>query len=142
MRGGLFMSLNKKDEVWNQWVNRAKDFLKWSKDNYKEENYPLVCYLCQQSVELLLKGWLYKLEIVPPKTHMLLRLSKLLGEKNIDLSELSEELSRLSEYYFESRYPGDETIVALGEEYAKQALEDGGEVWAKFNDWRELNCED
>ena len=84
------------------WLNRSSDLLKWSEDNFKLENYPLVCYLTQQSIELLLKGLIYKQDKIPPKSHNLVRLAKL---AKIDTNKLIEELTILSEYYFESRYP-------------------------------------
>ena len=87
------------------WIGKSKDNLKWAEDNLKIGNYPLVCYLAQQSTELLLKGCLYFKNQVPPKTHNLLFLSKKCEELGFDLKEVEVKLATLTEYYAESRYP-------------------------------------
>lgn len=58
------------------WIDKSEENLKWAKDNLKSGNHPLVCYLSQQAVELLLKGYIYSNNKVPPKTHQLIRLAK------------------------------------------------------------------
>jgi len=48
------------NEEYLKWLDKAGDNLKWAKDNLEDENYPLVCFLTQQAVELALKGFMYK----------------------------------------------------------------------------------
>ena len=111
------------------WLQKSEENLNWAEDNLKLSNFGLVCYLSQQAVELLLKGYIYSRDKIPPKTHQLVRLAdivKKLGLKEID--RLLPKLATLSEYYFESRYP-DELREELGtEEVAGKALQAAREI--------------
>ena len=66
-----------------------------------------VCFLSQQMAEKYLKGFLVFHQIEFPKIHQLEKLLQMC--KNIDslFSELNEESVLLSEFYIETRYPGD-----------------------------------
>lgn len=44
---------------YQDWLSRSEDNLKWARDNLSLGNWPLVGFLSQQAVELLLKGYLY-----------------------------------------------------------------------------------
>jgi len=63
--------------------------------------------LSQQLAEKCLKAYLAENNLRVPKIH---QLEKLLGECkkiSLDFNKLNEEAVVLSEYYIESRYPGD-----------------------------------
>ena len=89
------------------WFENAQDNLKWAEDNFKDGNFPLVCFLSQQAVELLLKSCIYSKDKIPPKTHQLVRLAEFCKQLGFKLNELLPKLAILSEYYLESRYPDE-----------------------------------
>ncbi len=113
------------------WVSKARDNLKWAGDNLPLGNYPLVCFLSQQAVELLLKGFIYSKGQIPPKTHNLVRLENVCSELGLNIKKHLQDLATLSEFYFETRYP-DEALTELnnrsvaekGYESAKTILAD------------------
>ena len=96
------------------WRKKSEENLKWADDNLKAGNFPLVCYLAQQAVELLLKGYLYSQNKIPPKTHQLIRLAKFSEKLGLKIKGLLPKLAILSEYYLESRYP-DQLNVDLND---------------------------
>ena len=110
------------------WKNKAVDNLKWANDNFKLGNYALVCYLAQQAIELLLKGYIYSKNKIPPRTHNLLRLSKICSELGLNLSGFTQELAVLSEYYFETRYPDHPERDTDNRDIALEALEFSREI--------------
>jgi len=115
------------------WVLKAKDNLKWANDNLKLGNCPLVCYLSQQAVELLLKGYLYSKGSIPPKSHNLVMLAKLCeGYELKKVGKLLPKLAILSEFYFESRYP-DSIVSELNDRYiAADALESAKDIYKEI----------
>lgn len=114
------------------WFNRADDNLKWASDNLLDVNYPLVCFLSQQAVELVLKGYLYLKETVPAKTHSLVNLSEICKKQGLELSEeMMKYLDILTDYYFESRYPDMLDINLDNEKVAREALESAKKIVEK-----------
>jgi HEPN domain-containing protein len=113
------------------WVSKARDNLKWASDNLPLTNFPLVCFLSQQAVELLLKGLIYSKKQIPPKTHNLVRLENVCAELGFDLKQHQEDLALLSEFYFETRYP-DEVLSELNEQaVAEKALKSAKSIFDK-----------
>jgi len=104
------------------WFEKASDNLKWAEDNLKDNNFPLVCYLSQQAVELALKGFLYSKGVVPPKSHLLVKLGEVCKENGLDVTEIMVDLAVLSEYYLEARYPDELNRDLDNENLAKEAL--------------------
>jgi len=115
------------------WVLKAKDSLRWASDNLKLVNYPLVCYLSQQAIELLLKVYLYSRGFIPPKTHNLVMLAKLCeGYRLEKMSKLLSKPARLSEFYLESRYL-DSIVTELNDRFvATSALEDAKDIYKEI----------
>ena len=68
------------------WFKKADDNLLWAEDNLDDGFYPLVCFLTQQAVELALKGFLYKKEVIAPKSHKLIDIYKVCEESGLKLS--------------------------------------------------------
>lgn len=111
------------------WVSKAEDNLLWAKDNLDDGFYPLVCFLVQQAVELILKGYLYKKEIIPVKTHNLVNLYEICSKSGLKISaELNKGLGILTDYYFESRYPDMLDIDLNNKEIATEALKYAQEI--------------
>lgn len=114
------------------WFSKADDNLKWASDNLVGGNYPLVCFLSQQAVELVLKGYLYLKETIPAKTHSLVNLSEICIRQGLELSEeIIEYLNILSDYYFESRYPDILDINLDNKKVAQEALESAKKIVEK-----------
>jgi len=91
----------------NEWLKYANNDLEAA--NHLLTLYPLkleiICYLCQQSAEKMLKAfWLYS-EIFPPKTHDLELLRSKCEEFDASFLELAGECIRLNDYSSQPRYP-------------------------------------
>jgi HEPN domain-containing protein len=109
---------------YQSWIDKSEDNLKWANDNFKLGNYALTCFLSQQSIELLLKGYLYfKKDVVSPKTHQLLRLAEESKKVGLNLDVYASELSLLSTFYFESRYPDNFNDELEKESTANEAIQ-------------------
>lgn len=87
--------------------------------------YPLrlevICYLCEQSVEKLLKGFLSMQEVVPPRTHDLMKLCRMCSEYNEQFNDVLEACSNLNPYGVQVRYPNN---IELIESDMHEALRD------------------
>lgn len=111
------------------WLEKSEENLKWAEDNLKAGNFPLVCYLSQQAVELLLKGYIYSQNKIPPKTHHLIRLAKVSEKLGLKVKSLLPKLATLSEYYLESRYPDQLEKSLDNRKTAAKALEDARKIY-------------
>lgn len=103
-----------------EWLKKSQEDEEAVKALSKEKvSFSVICFLSQQIAEKCLKAYLAEYDLRIPKIH---QLEKLLGECkkiSLDFDTLSEEVISLSEYYIESRYPGDYP-EGIGE---KEALE-------------------
>lgn len=70
-------------------------------------NFDAVCFHAQQCVEKLMKALLIHLGIVPPRTHDLTELDRLLGPVCAQWSWLVQELRFLTRASVDFRYPGE-----------------------------------
>ena len=114
------------------WRKKSEENLKWADDNLKAGNFPLVCYLAQQAVELLLKGYLYSQNKIPPKTHQLIRLAKFSEKLGLKIKDLLAKLAVLSEYYLESRYPDQLNVDLNDRRIAVEALEAARKIYKEI----------
>ncbi len=80
-----------------------------------------ICFHSQQMVEKYLKGLLVYYKKKFRKVHDLLELEKNLLSVAPDIKEYEKDLDLLSQYYIETRYPGEYPEFTLDE--AKQAFE-------------------
>ena len=85
----------------------------------------IICFLCQQSAEKNLKGYLiYKGVTEPPKIHNLDILGEMCSEYGERFAELKRACGALTRYGVQPRYPNElgitdhDTLKAL--EYARQ----------------------
>ncbi len=95
-------------------------WIKFAAQDYKAKNVlsniedleKVFAFHCQQSIEKLLKALLNENDILPPKSHDIIRLYTLLPvsikEKFKDLMPLMEELNSI---YIDSRYPADFALL-------------------------------
>jgi len=87
--------------------------------NMKPIPIELICYLCQQSAEKNLKGYLVFHDINPPKTHDLNELRKLCFNISKIFKNIADHCSDLTAYATQPRYPMN---ISLEEKDVKKAL--------------------
>lgn len=85
-----------------RWYKQGLHDFENAKKNYEIKAYDVSLFLCEQSIEKILKACYYqKFRKNPPKVHSI--------EKLMELVELSEELNEfaveLDDYYLTLRYP-------------------------------------
>lgn len=78
----------------------------------------ITCFHAQQAAEKYLKAYLVWVEIDFPKTHVLEQLVLLAGQKDPEFLMLKDEVSLLTPYAVETRYP----------EFEEPSLEDAKEA--------------
>jgi HEPN domain-containing protein len=93
------------------WLDASRYDLETAKALLKSHRYMYVLFMCQQSLEKLLKAHITaQTREFPPRVHNLARLAELTS------LEFSQEekmlLERLSLYYLQSRYPPDVQALA------------------------------
>jgi len=96
-----------------EWIAKAEgDYATASRELQAavSPNFDAVCFHAQQCVEKLMKALLIHLAVVPPKTHDLLSLDRVLAPACKDWSWPSEELRLLSQAAISFRYPGESAI--------------------------------
>ena len=79
-------------------------------------NFDAVCFHAQQCVEKLMKALLIHLGIVPPRTHDLTELDRLLAPVCPQWSWPAQELRFLTRAAVDFRYPGESADHARGAE--------------------------
>ena len=93
-----------------EWIDKAEgDFATAGRELHAAEspNFDAVCFHSQQCVEKLMKALLIHLSVLPPKTHDLVTLDRLLGPACPGWSWPLDELRFLSLAAIASRYPGE-----------------------------------
>lgn len=111
------------NNLYQEWFKNAEEdnkaIVRLLDDEYGP--FSVVCFHAQQMAEKYLKGFLVYSNKEFPKVHQLEKLLQLC--KNIDstFKELDEESILLSEFYIETRYPGDWPEFFLSE--AKKAYQ-------------------
>jgi HEPN domain-containing protein len=104
-----------KEKILQQWLDKGKDDLR-SAEYLSTMHNPtpdeIICYLCQQSAEKYLKGFIFSHDIEPEKTHDLSELLKICQNYNVDFSTLSSEIFILKRYAVMPRYPNELEITS------------------------------
>ena len=104
-----------KEEILQQWLNKGEEELR-SAEYLSTMHYPTpdetICYLCQQSAEKYLKGFIFLHDIEPEKTHDLNVLLKICQNYNAEFSTLSSEIFILKRYAVMTRYPNELGITS------------------------------
>ncbi len=107
-----------------QIVEIAENWLTFALDDYKivdklisdgETFYRTICFHSQQYVEKILKGILEHIGSIPPKTHDIQILARLVDQKGFKVPLTKEEMVFLKSVYIESRYPPDVGLLPKGE---------------------------
>jgi HEPN domain-containing protein len=94
-----------------EWLGISEYDLETASAMLKAGRYLYVAFMCQQAIEKLLKAiYVYSKSKLPDRTHNLLYLIDIL---NIDIKNSDRELlSKLNQFYLESRYPGERLELA------------------------------
>ena len=87
----------------------------------------IICFHCQQTVEKMLKGVLTSFDMEPPRTHDLVELCRLCGEKDDGFSQFEVSCATLTAYGVQARYPSE---LDLTEEDMNRALRDSENLCA------------
>ncbi len=104
-----------------EWFKAGKSDYEYAKVGLKQKDiYPQVGFLCQQTAEKYLKGYLILNKIKPPRTHDLTLLLSNVVKINSQLRELANACELLMGFYIESRYPPD--IPNYTEDELRQAF--------------------
>jgi HEPN domain-containing protein len=123
-------------KIIDNWLSLAEYDLTTAQDMLKAKRYLYVAFMCQQSIEKVLKACYVKHHAAtPPYTHNLLRLIKELNFKGEMGDEMMGAIEELNSYYIESRYTEDieELTRQFTEAKAKSILESTEEIfkWIK-----------
>ena len=91
----------------NEWIKYANsDFEAVSiLMSHRPQKLEIICYLCQQSAEKMLKSFLVYSNIKPPKKHELDDLCELCKDADETFTELFDLCDRLNPYANQPRYP-------------------------------------
>jgi len=107
-----------------RWIEKAKEDIKAAKLllDFSADLNSIVCFHAQQAVEKALKAFLTKAGIRTGRTHDIGFLLRLCEEQDEEFRNLpTEELSRLSFYAVQIRYP--ENYYTPSREEAKKAVD-------------------
>src|SRR3989338_6757079 len=104
------MSDNQNEQPWSEWLTKAEEDLISLESLVKhQDGSPSTgCFLAQQIAEKYLKALVIFVKLEVEKTHDLLKLSLKLEFFFPEITQqLKNELTELTRYYIETRYPGD-----------------------------------
>ena len=114
--------MDSKEEILQQWLNKGKEELT-SAEYLSTMHHPTpdetICYLCQQSAEKYLKGFIFSQNIEPEKTHDLKDLLDVCKNYNAEFSTLTSNAYILTRYAVLPRYPNE---LGISKEDMKNAL--------------------
>jgi len=114
------MSADSREKFIQNWFLVAADDLRFAEAGYKETKIARdACFLCHQSAEKYLKGFLISTSQDPPRVHLLLRLLDIAISQDDSFRAVEESCRLLDNYYNPARYPDD----VSGEYSATQAEE-------------------
>lgn len=113
----------KESKIPNDWFRIGNNELEFAKLGFNGSGafYPSICFMCQQTAEKYLKGFLLFSKKTYPKIHDLTELIKLCGKVDSDFLKFLGEADYLSQYYLVVRYPIEYKEASRKE--AKEAIE-------------------
>ncbi len=92
------------DEITKKWLSRAKYDLYTAKAMLTSRRYLYVAFMCQQSLEKILKAIIVEQNGEALRTHNLVRLAELAGVYNGMANEFQVFLADLTPFAIEARY--------------------------------------
>ncbi|OHA14102.1 MAG: hypothetical protein A2909_02805 [Candidatus Tagabacteria bacterium RIFCSPLOWO2_01_FULL_39_11] len=113
----------KESSLARDWFRIGENDLGFVKSGFKDLNafFPQICFLCQQSAEKYLKGFLVFYKKGFPKIHDLTELVKLCSKIDKNFSKILKDADILSQYYLVVRYPTE--YKEAGKLEAREAIE-------------------
>jgi HEPN domain-containing protein len=110
-----------------KWIIRAQmDFDSATREaEYFRPPIEVVCSLCQQSAEKILKAYTLAKENTRKQTHTMEDLLNDCERHSPEFSKFKKACSQLTQYITAARYPSD---IDLIEYHMRQALKDAGEI--------------
>jgi HEPN domain-containing protein len=104
--------MDKYDEV-REWITYSDNDMTAVKQlsTFHPPQIEIICYLCQQSAEKVLKAFLVCSERRPPRTHDLRLLRDECEKFNARFLCLIDECARLNDYSSQPRYPSGLELV-------------------------------
>lgn len=108
-------------KVIDEWISISDYDFETAKAMLETGRYLYVAFMCQQSIEKLLKAIYVKdKQEVPPRVHNLILLADQIG---IELDQDTKHFfQKLCEYYLENRYPQD--MQELARSFGKMQAQD------------------
>ncbi len=122
--------MGKMQKTVREWAEISKYDIRTAEAMLKTKRFLYVAFMCQQAIEKVLKAvYVQEKGELPPRTHNLLYLVDALGV-SLKEKELTF-LSRLNQFYIESRYPGDRVklAAAMDKKRTGKMLNETREVW-------------
>jgi len=111
------------NKLLQQWLDKGNDDLR-SAEYLSTMHHPtpdeLICFLCQQSSEKYMKGFLVLNDIEPPKTHNLRKLLIFCEQLNSNFKILLPQLIVLNAYAVLPHYPNE---LGITNEHMKGAIQ-------------------
>lgn len=108
-----------------EWISYAESDLHTAEFSLRDDHARphTVCFLCHAASEKYLKALLKSFGWKTEKTHDLVYLTRLLADRNVDVSSIVESMAEINPYITETRYPGDLDFDAFTIEMAKKAAD-------------------
>ena len=114
--------MDSKEEILKQWLDKGEEELN-SAEYLSTMHHPTpdetICYLCQQSAEKYIKGYIFSHDIEPEKTHDLKDLLDVCIKYDAEFSILSSNAYILTRYVVLPRYPNE---LGITKEDMKNAI--------------------
>ena len=122
----------KLDEV-KEWLLIAEDDLTSAQIllNHEPPGLRATCFLCQQTVEKMLKAFLVWKSESFEKTHDISHLLDLCEIRGLEIAFLRDKAEILTSYAVEVRYPGDD--IEVTREETEDALSISKDLWRLIN---------
>jgi HEPN domain-containing protein len=114
--------MNPEPEEIKEWLLIAEDDLASAQIllNHEPPSLRVACFLCQQSIEKMLKAFLVWKSVPFEKTHDISHLLDLCKIHGLEIAFLRDKAETLTAYAVEVRYPGDDLNIT--KEKADEAL--------------------
>ncbi len=94
------------------WLQMAKSDLAAARILFEHgADHALACFHCQQAIEKYLKGYILRQSQQIMEGHGLVRLCKTAEQYDSGFKDYLKDLSLVSEYYIETRYPADQPLA-------------------------------
>ncbi len=114
-------------EKYSHWEEAAEYDIKTAEAMQKAGRYLYVAFMCQQSIEKIIKGiYVFNNEKEPPRTHNILSLYEKIDFKEKPTHHRVDEFVDLFEelfaYYISERYPSYKEKTIISSDKAKELL--------------------